>query len=120
MAGTQRALAKLNLESRPSGASRILLKSRGVVRMGGRRPVAQTFEAFLSEWRMRPLPLVKGNDLEAELERRSRELMELAIGRGFRAHLSEACRPYRSMKEFVRALYDASHHERKRDGKDGL
>jgi hypothetical protein len=73
--------------------------------------MVQTFEEFLAEWRNQALPTVKGRELESALEGRARELTELALLKGFRAQLSRAVRPYRSTKEFVRALYDASDHQ---------
>jgi hypothetical protein len=80
----------------------------------------ETFEQFLEEWRKKALPTVTGKELHSVLEARARELSELAVARGFRAQLTNACRPYRTMREFVRALYDASdHHQRKTNGKDG-
>jgi hypothetical protein len=72
--------------------------------------MAQSFEEFLSEWRNQALPTVKGRELEAVLEGRARDLTELALLKGFRTQLSRATRPYRSTREFVRALYDASNH----------
>jgi hypothetical protein len=82
--------------------------------------MTQSFEEFLAEWRNHALPTVKGRELEAVLEGRSRDLTELALLNGHRAQLSQAIRPYRSTKEFVRALYDASrHHDEKRRGEKG-
>lgn len=60
-----------------------------------------------------------GKELNAALDMRARELAELAVARGFRAQLSRATKPYRTMREFVRTLYDMSHHERRNDGKEG-
>ena len=82
--------------------------------------MAQSFEDFLAEWRKHALPTVVGRELDAVVEERARELAELAVSRGFRVELSRAIRPYRSTKEFVRALYDASHHhQRKQSGQAG-
>jgi hypothetical protein len=82
--------------------------------------MAETFEQFLEEWRKKALPTVTGKELNSVLEARGRELSELAVSRGFRSQLTNACKPYRTMREFVRALYDASdHHQRKTNGKDG-
>ena len=75
--------------------------------------MSQSFEAFLAEWRKQDLPTVGGRELEEVLEQRARELSELAMRGGFRSKLSIACRPYRTMTEFVRALYDTSHHQEK-------
>jgi propanediol dehydratase small subunit len=82
--------------------------------------MTQSFEDFLAEWRKHALPTVVGRELDAVLEDRARELAELAVSKGFRIQLSRAIRPYRSTKEFVRALHDASHHhQKKQTGKDG-
>jgi hypothetical protein len=82
--------------------------------------MVQSFEEFLAEWRNQALPMVKGRELEAALEGRARDLTELALLKGFRAQLSRAVRPYRSTKEFVRALYDASnHHQGEQGAQDG-
>ena len=82
--------------------------------------MAQTFEQFLSQWRKQELPTVTGDELNTVLDRRGRELSELAVVKGFRSQLTNACKPYRTMREFVRALYDTSHHhQRNSDGKDG-
>lgn len=82
--------------------------------------MTHSFEQFLANWRKQSVPPVTGRDLDDTLlETRARDLRELAVSEGFRAHLTRACRPYRSMNEFVRALYDASHHHGKQNGKDG-
>lgn len=82
--------------------------------------MAQSFEQFLAEWRKQSVPRLTGRDVEkALLETRGNELRELAISKGFREQLTRACRPYRSMGEFVRALDDASHHHGKQNDKDG-
>ena len=72
--------------------------------------MAQSFEDFLAGWRNHMLPTVAGRELETILEARARELTELAVSNGYRLQLGRAMRPYRSTKEFVRALYDASRH----------
>jgi len=80
--------------------------------------MTQSFEDFLAEWRAHALPTVTGRELDAILESRAGDLAELAISKGYRIELSRAVRPYRSTKEFVRALHDASHHhQRKQSGK---
>ena len=75
--------------------------------------MSQSFEAFLAEWRKQNLPTVLNRELDEVLEQRARELSELAMQRGFRSKLTKACQPYRTMTEFVRALYDTSNHQRK-------
>lgn len=80
--------------------------------------MAETFEKFLEQWRKQALPTVTGRELDAVLEKRARELSELAVAKGFRAQLTKASQPYRTMREFVRALYDTSHHQRRRSGDD--
>ena len=81
--------------------------------------MAETFDEFLEQWRKKGLPTVTGKALDTVLDERGRELSELALVKGFRPQLTNACKPYRTMREFVRALYDASHHHGKQNGKLG-
>ena len=81
--------------------------------------MAETFDQFLEQWRKQELPTVTGKALHAVLEQRARALSELAVAKGYRAQLTNACKPYRTMREFVRALYDASHHHEKQNAKNG-
>lgn len=65
--------------------------------------MAESFEEFLEHWRKQSLPTASGRELDALLDQRGRELSEAAIARGFRSQLTNACKPYRTMSEFVRA-----------------
>lgn len=43
--------------------------------------MAETFEKFLEQWRKQALPTVTGRELDAVLEKRARELSELAVAK---------------------------------------
>lgn len=73
--------------------------------------MAETFEQFLERWRQQALPTATGKELDAVQEKRAGELSELAVSKGYRTQLTNACRPHRTMSAFVRALYYSSHHE---------
>ena len=64
------------------------------------------FDKFVQEWARRTLPRVEGPALDEALQQSGQQLTQDALTAGFRAELSGAVKPYRSMAEYVRALHD--------------
>jgi acetyl-CoA carboxylase carboxyltransferase component len=79
----------------------------------------RSFEEFLQEWRASRIVALGGEasvsltDRDLVAEQRARELTELAFRHGFRDELSKAARPYRSVTDYVKALYDSAEHRAK-------
>jgi len=79
----------------------------------------RTFEEFIRDWRTSRIvalghdETVTPNDRHLVAEQRARELTELTMRHGFEDELSRAVRPYRSVTEYVKALYDSAGHEAK-------
>jgi hypothetical protein len=75
-----------------------------------------TFEEFIRDWRASRIvalgdgETVATSDRHVVAEQRATELVELAMRHGFRDELSKAVRPYRSVTEYVKALYDSAEH----------
>jgi hypothetical protein len=64
------------------------------------------FDQFIASWRREHLAGVQRADLAGRLDALAGDLTQEALAQGHRVALANACRPYRQMREYVRALYD--------------
>jgi hypothetical protein len=64
------------------------------------------FDQFIAHWRKERLASVAKADLLGRLDALASELTQEALAQGHRVALTNACRPYRHLREYVIALYD--------------
>jgi len=77
-----------------------------------------TFDKFIRDWRsLRLVALgvagVSDDERKRAADSAAKELSELTVRYGYEAELAKAVRPYRSVTEYVKALYDSAEHESK-------
>ena len=64
------------------------------------------FDQFIAHWRKDRLAGMAKADLSDRLDTLASDLTQEALAQGHRVALTNACRPYRHMREYVIALYD--------------
>ena len=64
------------------------------------------FDQFIASWRKEHLAGVQRADLAGRLDALAGDLTQEALAQGHRVALTNACRPYRHMRQYVSALYD--------------
>lgn len=64
------------------------------------------FDLFIAKWRKARLANVPRAGLADHLDTLAGELAQEALAQGHRVALTNACRPYRHIREYVSALYD--------------
>lgn len=75
----------------------------------------QTFHEFITEWRRQRLATMSKAEVAAASDDLGKELSQAALQGGHRSALTKACRPYRAMSEYVKALHDISDTKHRKD-----